>query len=174
MPRKALNYAVAGCAVLALAGCEGPAVTAPEDARPGLCSTSGECGPTDGRDPPADTTTTTVARYTYGSNARVSYGSYHEQAELWTTSNALAGVASTTVEGRFYATELGCGTDTWAFRIRDHKTAPGSPAYLTVSATFRHPWNESHAYRVLGFHSFTPAPGAQGGGSFTSSVERCV
>lgn len=173
MQRTRWTLPALACAALVLAGCEGSAVTAPEDPRLALCSTSGECGPSDGKDP-LTVTTTKAATYEYGSQARTSAGSYHEQVELWTTSNALANVASTTVEGRFYATVLGCGSDTWSFRIRDHKTAPGSPVYLTVSAIFRHAWNESHAYKVLGFHTFVPVTGAEGGGTFTSSVERCM
>ncbi|HEX2187532.1 MAG TPA: hypothetical protein VHG51_01480 [Longimicrobiaceae bacterium] len=177
MQRAGRSLLAVACAVLALAGCEGPAVTAPEDARLGLCSTSGECGPTDTRDPP-------VADWTgpdYAYSSRVFYEGYYKwdggvQILPWTrfrgSSRSVAytsKIASATVDA-VALSWLGCDPNYESEYGRASKTVYGPG---TAEVHFKMETRARLRMVVRGTHTFTAAPGFTGGGTFPSEHSDC-
>lgn len=164
MPSHRLTLAAA-CAALLLAACDGASPAGPQDEprAVGGCQWAQE-----GCDLPEPTNTTSVAYSTTGSTTSSSYPyPIPKSVSVTAQSVAYAGVATSTVSTDLKFASY-CSTN-WLFVQNKQATAYGSPA--TAQVTFQNgPAQQIQArYKAWSTHTFTPAAGYVGGGTYYSS-----
>lgn len=162
MHTRTLALALAG---LLLAACDGASVAGPE-ARLAVnpCNDSQDCGPNIEPRP--------VAEFSYGSDVSFSTGFGFRQADMTSWSTAVANVASSSVSAEFRRYP-GCVKNGGTYLTTKSASASGSPATAQVWHSFTFSLLSSEAFGVDGTHTFTPASGVLGGGTFSSSAWKC-
>jgi hypothetical protein len=150
----------AGYVFLAACGRDNPAG---EDARPGFTDyqcVEQPCGPA-GYSPSQP-----KASFSKLSEVTVTnFGSFSRTVSWGSKSEAIANVEFTTVRSELWRA-IGCSS--YVHLYTREASGAGSPLTLWASGNFQDGTYPKVAYSVNGYHSFTPVPGATGGGSFTS------
>jgi hypothetical protein len=178
---KALSTGLATLALAcaALAGCDGGSPTSPSTPRAprSICQIDrirADCGPVP-RDP-GDTTTTSgppAASYKYYTIAAFYYnGSGIKTAEVGAESDSYAYVSYTLADA--YITLANCSTNVNVQTVHKVASGNGSPFYAAAGFQQVYPNNSTFIkWKINSTHTFTPATGATGGGTFTLSWAGC-
>lgn len=163
MIRRTIALAAA-CAALLLSACDGDSPAGPQDEPRAL----GGCQwATEGCDPPEDTTTYQYASYTYATTGSNLTLNLWKRVDVTGRSSAVSGVASTGV-----STDLKFSSDcsnSWDFLQNKTASAAGSPATAQVAFTAQADRRYPARWKAWSTHTFTPAAGYYGGGTFYSS-----
>lgn len=176
MRHTRLKFTAVFLSAAALAACDGGTILEP--AADGARFTDNQCPPGEvcWEEPPGDTTSVPmVAEFRRVSTAYAGTDVEWKKVRMYALSESIRYVASSSLDATFRHYKYGCLSNSYTPPQVAHVTryGNGSPLKLEAAYAVQYPKNYYNTFQVNSAHSFTPIPGATGGGNFTTAFRGC-
>lgn len=162
---------IACLSVLLLAACEGHPTLAADGALPRyqICSIDGECGP----EPRFDPLVGYISQVSHGQQLKYVFDTWtgFESFKAWSYSEIYSNkIASARVDATTY-TYPGCNGPAQVHRTMSATVSGIGRA--EVYTRFEYLYPNKYGFQIVATHTFSPAPGYGGGGTYTSEASEC-